>query len=394
VQRSGAPDPFGAVGRPSLAIFDYEVTETSPSGSCHLRLLEGLRHEFDFTVFATVFDNPDPSRISWVRVPAVRRPLAVFYLSYYLASAVALRRRGLGSFDLVQAVEGYTHTCDVSYVHYCHRAFLRRSGRPSLSGGPRGLVRYLDHRLRSLNEQRALERPRLLVTPSFGLIEELATEYGVDPARTRVVPNPVDLDRFALPTDFSRELQRAEIGAGPDDLVVAFVALGHFERKGLPELLDAMRLTSNTSIRLLVVGGERDLVASYRSRAAREGLDGRVTFVGMQADVRPYLWAADAFASPSSYEVFSLAPMQAAAAGLPLLVTSVPGVAPFFRDPDHGFTVTRDPVDISDALLRLAGTSPDGRRAMGAQARTAVEPYGVPQFIEGWRAVYRELLSR
>jgi hypothetical protein len=49
--------------RPKIALFDYEVNERSPSGSCHLRLLEGLHDEFDFTVFATEFDNPAPDRI-------------------------------------------------------------------------------------------------------------------------------------------------------------------------------------------------------------------------------------------------------------------------------------------------------------------------------------------
>src|SRR3954463_7475908 len=110
----------GMSGRPRIAIFDYVVTERSPSGSCHLRLLEGLHDEFDFTVFATEFDNPFPDRISWVHVPAVPRPLAARYVSYYAMSSRALRRHGgVGRFDLVQATEGYTHAFDISYVHYC-----------------------------------------------------------------------------------------------------------------------------------------------------------------------------------------------------------------------------------------------------------------------------------
>src|SRR4051794_22483743 len=100
-------------GRPRVAIFDYVVTERSPSGSCHLRLLEGLHDEFDFTVFATEFDNPAPDRISWVHVPSVPRPLAARYVSYYGLSGRALRRHG-GShaFDLVQSTEGYTSSFD------------------------------------------------------------------------------------------------------------------------------------------------------------------------------------------------------------------------------------------------------------------------------------------
>src|SRR4051794_8260285 len=101
--RSGS----GEAGRPRIAIFDYVVTERSPSGSCHLRLLEGLHNEFDFTVFATEFDNPSPDRISWVHVPAVPRPLAARYVSYYAMSGRALRQYERNRrFDLVQSTEG------------------------------------------------------------------------------------------------------------------------------------------------------------------------------------------------------------------------------------------------------------------------------------------------
>jgi glycosyltransferase involved in cell wall biosynthesis len=113
----------------------------------------------------------------------------------------------------------------------------------------------------------------------------------------------------------------------------------------------------------------------------------------MQADVRPYLWSSDAFVFPSSYEVFSLAPLQAAAAGLPLLVTAEPGVAPFFEDGRHGFTITRDPASIAAALRRVAELEPAQRRELGGRARKAAEPFDVGHFVERWRSIYSELLG-
>jgi hypothetical protein len=52
-----------------IAIFDYKVIFNS-IGGCHLRMLRGLCHEHEFTVFAVEFENPCPERIRWVRILA------------------------------------------------------------------------------------------------------------------------------------------------------------------------------------------------------------------------------------------------------------------------------------------------------------------------------------
>src|SRR3954451_17290463 len=226
--------------RPTIAIFDYEVTETSPAGSCHLRLLEGLQDEYDFTVFASRFTNPAPERIRWVRVPAITRPLAARYLTYYATSRIARRWHGrkvvtggdARGFDLIQTVEGYTPDCDVSYVHFCHTAFLRRTDSEHADWGIRSTVRRLDHVLRARREHADLSSARRLVVPAPHLADELCAELHLAPERIGVVPNPVDLASFRPPADFPRTAIRTRLGASADELLVAFVALGHFERKG------------------------------------------------------------------------------------------------------------------------------------------------------------------
>ena len=379
--------------RKRIAIFDHEVTERSPSGSCNLRLLEELCGEFDFTVFATAFTNPNPARIRWVRVPAIRRPLVARYLSYYAGSTAkfTLDQVRQGSYDLVQTVEGYTRESDIGYIHFCHRAYLRRAPDDAFAGGVRGAVRRLDHTVRAAGERRSLKVPRLLVVPSPGLRDELEEEHRIDPSRIRVVNNPLQLARFARSADFARDRTRARLETSPEETLLVFVALGHFERKGLPELLEALS-QADAHVRLAVVGGTEDLVRAYRARADRIGVSSRVSFVGMQDDVRPFLWAADAYASPSAYETFSLGLHQAAAAGLPLVVMPLRGVASFFRDGVHGLAITRDPRDIATALNAIAQMDPERRRAMGTNAQSAVADLDVPKFADAWRAVYREAL--
>ncbi len=92
-------------------------------------------------------------------------------------------------------------------------------------------------------------------------------------------------------------------------------------------------------LKLIVVGGEADLIARYRQEAAKYQLGNRVKFVGMQSDVRPYLWSSDVFVFPSLYETFSLVTYEAAASGLPIVASHLYGVEDLLKDGDNGFLI-------------------------------------------------------
>ncbi|WP_211322024.1 hypothetical protein, partial [Brockia lithotrophica] len=111
-----------------IAIFDYKIIPTNPIGSCHLRMLARLCEEHEFTVFAVEFENPCPERIRFVRIPVPTRPLALLFMTYHLVAPLAYlwyRLRIGARFDLVQIVESNLFFGDVSYAHFCHRAYLR-----------------------------------------------------------------------------------------------------------------------------------------------------------------------------------------------------------------------------------------------------------------------------
>jgi glycosyltransferase involved in cell wall biosynthesis len=377
-----------------IAVLDYAVIPTNPIGGCHRRLLDGLSQEHKFTVFAVEFDNPNPDRIHFVRVPIPRRPLALQFISFQLlapACYLVYRLRQHARFDVVQVVESNLWFGDLSYAHFCHRAFLRRDeARPGI-GTLRGLFRWLDHRLRAIVEPWTYRRVRSVVVPSPGLARELATEYPQTAGKIAVVPNPIDLDRMWAPEEFDRTAFRASLDLKEEDLAVVFVALGHFERKGLAILLAAMERLGDSSLKLVVVGGPPNLVRSYQQKAQRMGLPDDVRFVGQQDEVRPFLWAADIFALPSAYEAFPLVVLEAAAAGLPLLVTPLHGVEDVADHGCNGLVVQRTVEAVADGLRQLRLLSTDERRVMGAEARASVRRFGIDRFLTGWSEQYQAL---
>ena len=100
----------------------------------------GLAAKYDFTVFAVEFDNPDPSRIKFVRIS--RLPAAdnsalrnVPYAGTDLLRHVPTRHHA--HFDLVEKMEVLTFLGSVSYVHFCYRAYLSRHWSQSRQPGVR-----------------------------------------------------------------------------------------------------------------------------------------------------------------------------------------------------------------------------------------------------------------
>jgi glycosyltransferase involved in cell wall biosynthesis len=374
-----------------IAVCDYKIIPTNPIGGCHRRLLQGLCHEHDFTVFAVECENPCPERIRFVRIPAIPRPLAVLFVSYHLLVPLyywAYCLRFKTRFDLVQIVESNLSFGDVSYAQFCHRAYLRAHWRETRPSGLLGVLRWINHRLHALVEPWIYRRVRRIVVPSEGLVRELLGEYPSTAGKVDLLPNPVDIERMAQPETFDRDDFRRRLGAAPEDLVLAFVALGHFERKGLPPLLEGLCRLRDPRLKLVIVGGEPDLLTAYRARVERMGMQEQVLFVGPQRDVRPYLWAADAFALPSFYEVFPLVSLEAAAAGLPLIVTPLYGAEEFIRDGENGILVERTAEGVARGLACSMNLPLNRRYAMGAQAQADVRRYATEHFLEARRAFY------
>lgn len=381
-------------GVKSIAIFDYCVSLTNPVGGCHRKILSALCDEYDFTVFAVNFDNPAPARIAFHRVPVLRRPLALLFVTYHVMAPICYWLYRLSTwkrFDLVQIVESNLSFGGIAYTHFCHRAYLRLQ----VSSADRASLRHwaltLNHRLHAIFEPWIYQRVEHVVVPSQGIAEELAHEYPVARDKIVVLYNPVDTGRMRRPASFDPASLRRSVGWAEQDWVLVFVALGHFERKGLPILLEALKRVTSSQLKLLVVGGQPGAVAAYRARVDRMGLRDRVHFTGNRDDVRPYLWSADAFVLPSRYEAFPLVVLEAAAAGLPVIVTQVHGVREMILHGQNGFVIDPNTDSVVDALTRLMSLSQGTVRAMGARAADDVTRFALDRFSSRWQGLYDAL---
>jgi glycosyltransferase involved in cell wall biosynthesis len=289
------------------------------------------------------------------------------------------------------AAQGVFPFCQVSYAQFCHRIFLR-DHRANIGGGRLRLIaRYMIHIWGAFTEKMAFRRAETIVVPSEGLAYELQTAYPeLVGGKINIIPNPVDIERFRRPQEFARDPLRLDLGCTAKEFLLCFCALGNFERKGLRVAIEALQELGNTKARLVVVGGSDGEIREYEKICHDAQVGTRVRFVGMQQDIRPYLWASDAFLFPSSYEAFPLVCLQSAAAGLPLIASRVYGVDEFMIDGKTGWIVERNAKAIAFAIAQAVHNRPQVI-AMGYAARERAEEYSEPIFCERWRALIEKL---
>jgi len=222
---------------------------------------------------------------------------------------------------------------------------------------------------------------------------------GVARHKLHLLGNGVDLVRFdaqRIDADTARRL-RAEIGAGPGDVVVG--AVGRLVReKGYPELFEAVERARADcpSLKLVVVGPSEPDKADAMDSAelARAEQEAGVVFMGHRDDVDDLYGAMDAYVLASHREGFPRSAMEAAAMSLPIVATDIRGCRQVV---DHGRTGLLVPLGdvgrLAEALSIVAG-DPVRRQAMGEAARRKARvEFDQRRVIDMTLAVYRARLS-
>lgn len=231
---------------------------------------------------------------------------------------------------------------------------------------------------------RVLARCAAVTALTNGERDELL-EWGVDPAKVRVVPDGIDLSGFdALPRGF-----RERHAIAPDAPLLLYVG-GFYANKRVDRLVEVAARTGAT---LAVVGKEhheKHGLAECRALAERLGADAR--FLGRlpREDVLAGYAEADLFALAADFEGFGLVLLEAMAAGLPFVSTPA-GAAPDLAA--HGAGVSAPPGRLADEARALLA-DPARRRAMGARGREAVKAYEWDPITRRYLALYEEVARR
>ncbi len=208
------------------------------------------------------------------------------------------------------------------------------------------------------------------------------------------MPFGVDINQFHPGTGDS---VRSKFGIPKNEPVIIFVGgldKAHYF-KGVSVLLRAFEQIKNFPWHLVVVGSG-DLKSSYEETARVHGLADRVIFAGSVGpeDLPEYYRAADVHVLPStdSSEAFGIVTVEAAASGIPSIVSDLPGVRSVIEPGKTGQLVKPgDPNVLAKTLTELLKDY-QTREVMGRTARTRAEQmYAGSILIDKLESVYENL---
>lgn len=225
------------------------------------------------------------------------------------------------------------------------------------------------------DEAELFRRAGLVNCVSGWAASSVLDDYGVDAERVRVRPYPI-----ADPTsDGPRRPRSSSVGATVRLLFVA----GDFERKGGEWLL---RTFAERWV-------DRATLSVVSDTAPRDGLPpGVQVFRGVDNDAvrRDHFPHADLLVHPTRFDQSSMVAIEAAAFGIPAVVSDVGGVGEVVEDGRTG-VVAHDDAEFSAGVDRLIDR-PDLREAMGAAGRVRFLEHheadrSVGRMLDDWRAL-------
>lgn len=227
----------------------------------------------------------------------------------------------------------------------------------------------------------ALGTQRLFAV-SRAVRDQLAETEGLPRERIAVAYNGVDGARFDPRAD--PRAARAGLGltAAPTVAIVGRLA----PEKNHPLLFAA--LAQLPAAQLVVVGGG-PLADPLAAEAARLRVADRVRFLGARADVPAILAAADVVVLCSTTEGLPLAPIEAMAAGRPVVVTDVGGCREVVVDGATGYVVPSG--DVAALAGRIGALLADEalRERLGAAARRHFEThFALDRMVATYAAAY------
>lgn len=207
---------------------------------------------------------------------------------------------------------------------------------------------------------------------------------------TPVIPNWYDSHRFVPPTPREREEARSQLGIDPHSFVI--ISVGNCSPiKNHLSIIEALTLVPDSVPVLYLHVGREETNNPERRLAVARAVSPRVRFFGMVDDILPYLHAADAFIMPSTHEGFGVAAVEAMGAGLPVILSRVPGLRDFegLEAPITWVEPTAE--SIAGTVAALFKVGPEKRLNLGLNLSHAVgRYYGIEQRCKSYAALYTD----
>ena len=234
---------------------------------------------------------------------------------------------------------------------------------------------------------------RRVITCSSHMQWEVTMLFDLPVSKVDVVPNGIDLARWAVSRDAVDAARTRFAGSGP---LIVFTGRLEWE-KGAHTLVSAVPqlLSDRPGLRLVVVGQGSQREA-LQTLVEDLGITDAVAFTGWLPDheLPALAAAADLAVVPSIYEPFGMVALESVAVGTPLVVADTGGLRELVEHKVAGLHFVAGEVDgLVRAVRALLDDEVLGRRLVREGRAVLAEKYAWSQVARRTEAVYAQALA-
>ena len=213
-------------------------------------------------------------------------------------------------------------------------------------------------------EKEIIKNSSVIISLAESEKQSLIQFYGCPEEKVQVIRGGVDVKHWPL---IEKEKARDTLSLDKKSFIILFV--GRLEwRKGIGTMISASRLLREkiAGLKILIVGGKifgRDINAAdfkeykrLQKKAEEEGVGDILSFAGSMDHGRlpAYYRSADVFVVPSYYEPFGLVVLEGMASKVPVIASSVGGLAITIKDGKTGLLFEpRNALSLQEKIMEL-----------------------------------------
>jgi glycosyltransferase involved in cell wall biosynthesis len=214
---------------------------------------------------------------------------------------------------------------------------------------------------------------------------DVAAAQGIPQDRLHVIYNGIAVDRFKA----SCKAHSERLTGNKKKSLVAIARLS--PEKGISNLLKAVALIHRELPDLqLEVAGEGPCHADLLREANQLGIYEKVQFLGQVSDPAKVLGCGRVFALPSNSEGVSLTLLEAMAAGVPVVATSVGGTPEVLENDKTGLMVPpQNPEELANAIKQLWHDNELRDRLSLAAAQRVSEQFDINRMAQEYNQLYQ-----
>lgn len=271
---------------------------------------------------------------------------------------------------------------NVAFIRHFHSIFEEESFRDN------NIQKHLYKRLYRVLIGISIRMSDAVIAISKASLSSFVREFSIPECKQNIVYNCID-------NSFFMESQHVR---SSNDLI-RLVYTGRLEKvKGVDKLLEALeilRKQMEIDFHLDIVGDGSERVG-LQTLCDKLELTGKVTFRGIQNDVKPYLRNSDIFVHPAQCEEgFGISLVEAMAMGLICVVTPSGGMLEIIVDGKNGF-ISKDKSaeqimqTLKKAIEALTGSN---CKVIMENAQKTAERFRIAETVKGFAGVYKRVLD-